>query len=70
MSNTKNVCPKTDCVYRAAPKTIGTCDFRTIMGVGRGCPIEGCVHYKSGVRKAMRPDMSGLLREKVEVKSC
>jgi hypothetical protein len=55
MSKATNICKKIDCIYRAAANNVGSCDFRTISGVGRGCPVDGCFRYKSGKRRTRAP---------------
>jgi len=53
-------CKKKDCIYRAPDGAVNTCDFRTITGVGRGCSVEGCIHYKTGER-ANRQSITGII---------
>lgn len=45
-------CTRTSCVYHPhkGPDK-GTCDYMTITGRRRGCPIVGCTRYRSGKRK-------------------
>lgn len=54
-------CKKKDCIFRAPEGAINTCDFRTITGIGRGCSIEGCIHYKSGERESARRTTKGII---------
>ena len=45
-------CTRTSCVYHPhkGPDK-GTCDYMTITGHRRGCPIVGCTRYRTGKRK-------------------
>lgn len=50
--SSKYCCTRTSCVYHPhkGPDK-GTCDYMTITGHRRGCPIVGCTRYRSGKRK-------------------
>ena len=46
---------KSDCKYYG--RQTESCDYRLIVGVGRGCPADECIHYGKGAklkRKAFR----------------
>ena len=57
------VCKRIDCRYHARPEsTAGSCDYRTIVGHGRGCPIDDCTLYAPGERENHK-STKGAIRE-------